>query len=275
MKPACAVTGATGYVGSRLASSLSADFTIVPLSRNAAEGGIRWALGSIDSIAEKLRASGVTTLVHSAWDFSYPKSSENWQTNVAGSVSLLDDAVAAGVQRVVFISTISAFDGVHSEYGKAKLAVEHRVLALGGTVIRPGLVWGDRPGGMFGSLRKQTAKSGLVPMIGDGNYPQFLVHENDLGEIVRRAALGEFGAKVLTAAHPHPWPLKELILRMAREQGTSVRTIGIPSRLIHAGLKVGEALGLKLPFRSDSVVSLTRQNPDPLFARELDLRPFV
>ncbi len=260
-------------MGSRLASALSADFTIVPLSRSTADDGIRWEFGAIDSITEKLRDAGVTTLVHSAWDFSQPKPSRNWQTNVEGSFSLLDDAVAAGVQHIVFISTISAFDGARSEYGKAKLAVEQRVLALGGTVVRPGLVWGDRPGGMFGALRQQTAKGGLVPMIGNGNYPQFLVHEDDLGEIVRRATLGEFGARVLTVAHPHPWPLKELILRMAREQGTTVRPIGVPSALVHTGLKVGESLGWKLPFRSDSVLSLVYQDPDPRFARELDLRP--
>ncbi len=260
-------------MGSRLASALSADFTVVPLSRSAADDGIRWEFGAIDSITKKLRDSGVTTLVHSAWDFSQPKPSRNWQTNVEGSFSLLDDAVAAGVQHIVFISTISAFDGARSEYGKAKLAVEQRVLALGGTVVRPGLVWGDRPGGMFGALRQQTAKGGLVPMIGNGNYPQFLVHEDDLGEIVRRATLGEFGARVLTVAHPHPWPLKELILRMAREQGTTVRPIGVPSALVHTGLKVGESLGWKLPFRSDSVLSLVYQDPDPRFARELDLRP--
>jgi hypothetical protein len=58
----------------------------------------------------------------------------------------------AGVRRLVFISTISAFDGCRSFYGKGKLEVERITHSLGGWVIRPGLLYGEKPGGMLGRL---------------------------------------------------------------------------------------------------------------------------
>ena len=279
-KPVCALTGASGYVGSRLAGTLAQDFDVVPLGRKPVAGGIRWAMGQAESVAGALRERGVSVLVHSAWDFSHPKPNENWATNVGGSKRLLEDAKAAGLKRIVFISTISAFEGAESEYGKSKLAVEREVLAAGGTVVRPGLVWGETPGGMFGSMRQQVAKGSMVPTVGDGRYPQYLVHEDDLGETVRALATtssDEYAGRTLTLANPKPWLLRDLVLRLAAEQGTKVKLVGIPWSLIYGGLKTAEMLGLKLNFRSDSVLSLVRQNANPTFdsVRPVPLRPFV
>jgi len=275
MKPVCAVTGATGYVGSRIAAALETDFVVVPLGRNVDANGIRWSFSDDGGLSDSLRVHNVSVLVHTAWDFTHPQTQENWKTNVEGSKQLIEDAKAAGIERIVFVSTISAFDGARSEYGKSKLAVEQMVLAAGGTVVRPGLVWGECPGGMFGSLRAQVNKGGRVPVIGDGRFPQYLVHEDDLAETVRRCALGEFAGRVLTAANPKLWLLRDLILRMASEQGTSVKLTGVPWKLIYAALKTAETLGLKPGFRSDSVVSLVYQDPSPHFTDEVELRPFV
>jgi nucleoside-diphosphate-sugar epimerase len=274
MKTVCAVTGATGYVGSCIASALAAEFDVVPMGRSTGGEGIRWQMDAAQDVTAELRSRNVKVLVHSAWDFTHPKVAANWQCNVEGSRRLIAAAQAAGVQRLVFISTISAFEGARSEYGKSKLAVEQMVLAAGGTVIRPGLVWGERPGGMFGSLRQQVNKGGIVPIISDGRYPQYLVHADDLAAIVLRAAKGEFAGRVLTAAHPKPWLLRDLILRMAIEEGKTVKLVGVPWRGIYAALKIAETLGLKIGFRSDSVISLVYQDPAPQLAHGLVLREF-
>ena len=278
MKIVCAVTGATGYVGSRIAAALAAEFDVIPMGRNAGPEGVRWQMNlgaeSYATITTELRMRGATVLVHTAWDFGHPKAADNWQSNVEGSRKLIAAAQAAGVQQVVFVSTISAFSGARSEYGKSKLAVEQIVLAAGGTVIRPGLVWGDRPGGMFGSLRQQVSKGRVVPTIGDGRYPQYLVHEDDLAAIVVQAAKGGFPGRVLTVANPKPWLLRDLILRMATEEGKTVKLVSVPWRVIYTALKTAETLGLKLGFRSDSVISLVYQDPAPQIASELPVRSF-
>ncbi len=264
MKEVCAVTGASGYVGSRLAERLSQAFEMVTVGRT---GEVKWEFGA--DVAKALSERSVKILVHVAWDFSRP-----W-VSVSGSQKLIEDAQAAGVERIVFVSTISAFPGAHSEYGRAKLRVEEMVLRLGGTVIRPGLVWGSRPGGMFGSLREQVKKDGVVPVIGNGQYAQYLVHEDDLAEAIVRAVGGEFSGKVLTVSNPKAWMLRDLILRMAKERGTNVRLVGMPWRLVYGGLWMAEKLGLRLSFRADSVLSLVRQDPSPAFSSEVTVREFV
>jgi len=274
METVCAVTGATGYVGSRIALALAAEFDVVPMGRSVEGEGIHWQMDAAQDVIAELRSRNVKALVHSAWDFTHPQATPNWQSNVEGSRKLIAAAQTAGVQHIVFISTISAFEGARSQYGKSKLAVEQMVLAAGGTVIRPGLVWGERPGGMFGSLRRQVSKGGIVPTIGDGRYPQYLVHEDDLAAIVLRAVKGEFANRVLTVANPKPWLLRDLILRMAAEEGKTVKFVVVPWRVIYAALKTAETLGLKPGFRSDSVISLVCQNSAPEFAADLPMREF-
>jgi len=277
MRPVCAITGAGGYVGSALARALAPSFDIVPLARKLETGSIPWSLDTTRDIAPALALHNAKVLVHAAWDFSHPDAKENEQINVAGSEHLLCCAANAGVERIVFISSISAFEDARSHYGEAKLQVERLVLEMGGTVIRPGLVWGDSPGGMFGSLRKQVASAKVIPLIGDGSSPQYLVHEEDLGAAVLRAALGDPALEsLLTVAHPQPWPFRDLLTAIA--QGKKITLLPVPWRLIYSGLRTAETLGAKLSFRSDSVTSFIYQDPAPDFASAqrsgLALRPF-
>lgn len=276
--PVCAVTGAMGYIGSRITAALLPEANVVPIGRSVGPTGILWQMGGA-SVEAQLREMGVKVLVHAAWDFSHPKASENWTSNVEGSKRLIEQAQAAGVERIVFVSSISSFDGARSQYGKSKLAVEKLVLAAGGTVIRPGLVWGDRPGGVFGSLRKQVSRGGIVPLVGTGKYVQFLVHEDDLAAIVRQVVLADPGSesagKVLTIARPEPWPLRDIILRLAKDQGKSIHLVSLPWPLVFAGLKAAETIGMKLGFRSDSLISMVYSNPQPNFSTSLQqLRAF-
>jgi hypothetical protein len=82
----------------------------------------------------------------------------------------------------------------------------------------------------------------------------------------------------LTAANEQPWPFKKLLLEIARALGKNPRFIPLPWRFVWAGLKSAELCGLKLNFRSDSLVSLMNQNPSPDFfanaAVGLVCRPF-
>jgi len=280
MRPVCAITGANGYVGSAIARALEPAFDLTPLSRRLESGSIAWTLQSTRDLAPALAIHNVKTLVHAAWDFSYPDANENELINVAGSERLLCCAVNAGVERIIFISSISAFEGARSHYGDAKLQVERLVLEMGGTVIRPGLVWGDSPGGMFGSLRKQVASEKIIPLIGNGSAPQYLVHEEDLGAAVLRAAQGDPAlGPLLTVAHPQPWPFRDLLTAIAHAQGRKITLLPVPWQLLYGGLRTAEALGAKLSLSSDSVTSFIYQNPAPDLASTersgLSVRPFM
>ena len=98
------------------------------------------------------RLKGAHALVHCAYDFGPRRWEDITAINVTGSQKLLAAGREAGVRSVVFISSLSAFAGCRSLYGKAKLEIESAAQAIGAHIIRPGLVYCDSPGGMFGRL---------------------------------------------------------------------------------------------------------------------------
>jgi nucleoside-diphosphate-sugar epimerase len=267
----CAISGASGYVGSRIAQRLAQSGRVVALTRKpASEADIPWSLTSADDITPLLCQQQVSVLIHAAWDFTAVTAQDIQQVNVEGSIRLLRMAKAAGVGRIVFISTISAFTGARSLYGRAKLQVESVAAELGGIILRPGLVFGDSPGGVFGSIRRQVQHQKFIPLVGNGKAPQYLVPEQTLADVVADAATGRFdqaAGQPITVAHSHPWPFRDLVRRLALAQGRRVTLIPLPWPLLYAGLRAGEILGRKMPFRSDSVISFVHQDPAPDFSR--------
>jgi len=280
VKKICAITGSNGYVGGCIKNYFAAlGWEIRELTRQPKpdSNGVVFQLGGEISPAA---LAGVTALVHCAYDFRPLTKSEIYAVNVAGSEKLFQAARAAGVEQIIFISSISAFVGCRSLYGEAKLAIEKIALTHGAQVIRPGLVYGDAPGGMFGKLTAQVRKSSVIPLLGDGSQIQFLVHQEDLCAFVGRGANGEgkFSGKILTAANAQPWPFKKLLQVIAASQNKKITFLPLPWRLVWLGLKSAEVCGLKPNFRSDSLVSLMYQNPVPDFsasaAAGLNCRPF-
>jgi nucleoside-diphosphate-sugar epimerase len=280
MKKICAITGSNGYVGSAVKKYFAArGWEILELTRRPGRDFRAAAFQLGDDVSPELLV-GVTALVHCAYDFAPLRREEIHAVNVEGSRKIFAAAQAAGVPKIIFISSISAFSGCRSLYGQAKLAIEKIALDHGALVIRPGLVHGEDAGGMFGRLAAQIQNSALVPLIGGGRQIQFLVHADDLAGFVEKVAAGkiEIEPQVLTAAHPQPWLFKDLLLAVARAQDKKINFLPVPWRIMWCGLKIAEAGGLKLNFRSDSLVSLMHQNPAPDFSANekigLACRPF-
>lgn len=225
---------------------------------------------------EELRRRSVGALVHAAWDFAQVRAATIERVNVEGSVRLFEQAAAASVSRIVFISSMSAYPEARSRYGRAKMAVERAVRNLPAVVIRPGLVYGDQPGGVFGSIQRRVNKSSLIPLIGDGSYAQYLVHEEDVGAAVV-AALNAVAVspEPVCVAHSEAWPVRMLIEKIAKSQKRRVRLVPVPWQLIYCGLRVAELMAIRVGFRSDSVLSLVYPNPHPKFncAYRLGVRP--
>lgn len=276
----CLLTGGTGYVGSRIRQQLqSQGWQVTELSRKpaTAAGAIRHHLG--DAIApEKL--SGHVALVHCAYDFRPVSWKEISAINVRGSELLLRAARQAGVRQLVFISSISAYEGCRSLYGQAKLEIERVTQSLGGWSLRPGLIFGAAAGGMFGRLVEQVRQSKFIALPGRGRQRQYLVHETDLCSAVSRCVRPDLEPwqEPVTLAQERAWTLRELLLEIARGLERRIVFVPVPWQLVWAGLRLGEKLRLPLKFRSDSLVSLVHQNPKPGFnsleALGVNCRPF-
>jgi nucleoside-diphosphate-sugar epimerase len=259
-------------VGSMLAHRFEdAGWTVTRLSHSPAPGEgdtVPFALG--DEVEPDIfRSRHITALVHCAYDFRPVSQVEIHRVNVEGSRKLLAAATGGGVERIAVLSSISAFEGCRSVYGQAKLEIEDAAAAAGALLVRAGLVWADGPptgGGMFGSLAR-SAHAGVVPLIGGGVHPQYLIHEQDLWELLRRFCSGELQnpGKPVVAAAAWAWPMRDLLVELARRQGRQPRFMPVPWQPVWAGLRLAEMAHLPVPYRSDSVVSLVYQDPRPDF----------
>ena len=278
----CAITGATGYVGSAIARYfLAQGWEVLSLGRRALPGTthVPWDLtGDPGTIPW----SSIDALVHCAHHFQCRDWKEMRRMNVEGSERLLQTASSHGIRDGVFISSVSAFEGCQSLYGRAKLLVEMTALQLGFSVVRPGLVHGNKPGGMMAALERAASAGPLLPMLGDGSYPQYLVHDEDLSRLIFllcQKIPASQRSRPLTAASAEAVPLADIVRMLAARKGRAVRFVPVPWRLVLAGLKLAEALHVPVPFRSDSLIGIIRQNPAPDFSQpeglRVSFRPFA
>jgi nucleoside-diphosphate-sugar epimerase len=267
-----AITGASGYVGSMLQRHFAdAGWNVMRMVRSTQAGGdnsVPFRLGE-ELAPDVFRRPQVRALVHCAYDFRPVTRDEIYQINVDGSRKLLAAARAGGVERIVVMSSISAFTGCRSLYGRAKLEIDAAGAAAGALVIRSGLVYGDGlpAGGMFGSLAT-SVRRGLVPLIDGGVHPQYLIHEADLWRLVKRFCDGDLDnpGKPVVAASPRAWPLRDLLAVLAARQGRHPRFLPVPWQPVWAGLRLAELAHLPVQYRSDSVISLVNQDRNPDFA---------
>lgn len=277
----CLVTGSGGYLGGSIKQELGRRGILVgEMSRSAKKDGpvISFNLG--DSV-DKSVFENVKMLVHCAYDFRAATWDQIERRNIRGSEKLFSAARDGGVERIVYVSSIAAFTGCRALYGKAKLATEEIARTFGAVIIRPGLVWGDPPGSAFARLIKQVSHSWLLPVPGGDAVHVSLVHIDDLLRVVTDCLLKPTGAlpdAPITVASEQQPTLRRVLEEIARSQGKQISCLNIPWQPLWLAIKAAETAGVRLDFRSDSLLSLVNYNcnPDfePLHRLGINCRPF-
>jgi len=273
------VTGGTGYVGGIICTALTAaGFDVTSLGRSPR--GKEGFFYRLEDEAVSLPLGRWDVVVHAAYDFSARGDEAISARNVVPSLRLLEAASGAGVERFVFISSISAYEGCRSDYGRAKLEIEDAVLQRGGLVIRPGLVWGDQPGGVMGNLVRMVRTIPVVPWLcGHPSPSQYLVHEQDLGASVAAFCDADWKPSLLhSATNPQPIAFRELLRTIAKRAGLRRLFVPVPWRFVLWILCALEAFRIPLSFRSDSLIGLVFRNPTLQgleCPRQLSYRPFT
>jgi nucleoside-diphosphate-sugar epimerase len=256
-----AVTGAGGYLGGKLLSHLRAtNMPAIAFSRQARLGDAPTRRYSFGEPIEDGALEHVTAVVHCAYDM---KDRSPQGSNVRGSLPLLDAAAREGV-RVVLVSSLSAYRGCRSQYGQSKLALEDLVYERGGAVVRPGLIVGSPPGGLFKSLVSATSQRRIIPMIGGGHQRLYISQDEALCALLVDMATGaaQVGLKrPVFAAHATSSTLHEIVSELRAGSAREVLEVPVPWRGVHGALLAAEALGIDLGFASDSVVALAHPIP--------------
>jgi dihydroflavonol-4-reductase len=212
------VTGATGFIGSRLVGELTADGNEVTcLVRKTSN--LRWignegvTLLSGD-VTDPASLAGLSRIpfdyvYHVAGRVRGRTKDDFFRTNVEGTTHLLD-AIASGPRRpkrIVLISSLAAAGPCEGDrpvceadpvnpvgfYGQSKCAMEERARGYGDrlpiTIVRPPSVYGPRDE-MTLVVFKMVARR-LVPMVGGFDKPLSFVFVDDLVRGMREAALAD------------------------------------------------------------------------------------
>jgi nucleoside-diphosphate-sugar epimerase len=249
------VTGASGFIGANLVRHLrSRGWRVRALVRDIPAE----RLEGVDYFAYDLAREpvedafpGAGFLVHGAY-VRHTASPDSDRINVDGARALLALCRSHGV-KPLFLSSFSAHEGATSHYGRMKLEVE-RVFDPGrDLILRPALVVGR--GGLFGSLARFTADRQIIPLMGSGRQKLQTLAVADLCLVIERGlAKGICGTYRI--AHPAPVTLRGILEALAARRGRKAHFVPIPMGLVLLACRVAEALGVRLPVDSDSVLGL-------------------
>jgi nucleoside-diphosphate-sugar epimerase len=182
-----AITGATGFVGQALLDRASAaGLAVRALARREqpARGGVEWIAGDLDDRAALSRlCQGVEAVIHVAGVVNAPDPASFEQGNVTGTLNLIEAARAAGVPRLVHVSSLSAREPDLSAYGASKARAEKLVMASGidWTIVRPPGIYGPRDVDYFEMFR--MARWGLLP-VPPREGRSSLIHVDDLARLL-------------------------------------------------------------------------------------------
>jgi len=191
-----AVTGGTGFVGRSLlevAADRGREVRALARRPQAPLAGVDWIAGDLaDREALRDLVAGVEAVIHVAGVVNGPDAAAFEAGNVAGTLALIEAAIAAGVPRFVFVSSLSAREPGLSAYGRSKAKAEKLVKASGldWTIVRPPAIYGPRDREMFELFR--SAKWGVIPTPKEGRAS--LIHVHDLARLL--TALIPLGERV-------------------------------------------------------------------------------
>lgn len=264
-----AVTGAQGYLGSQICERLRSEgHEVLELVRrpSGSPWQIEFSLGTpIDPSV--FRSNGIESLVHVAYDFQQTDWDSIQRINCDGSIALFDAFKGGGGRYGIYISTIAAWDGCRSLYGRAKLRTEDAAKAHGFWILRPGLIRGGAPGGIVGTMLRFLRRLPAVPVIGYGLKCLYGIRVGPLCDAIARMSVRypeDSEDALVIAADETPMSLDEVLRETIKEQGLRGRIlIPCPWQPVWAGIRGLELLGISIGLRSDSVISLMNQDSKP------------
>lgn len=273
------VTGATGLLGSHLVDALVARGEHVRALVQPGEDSARLTAQGVEVRYGDLRnppslaqaTEGVDLVLHcGAKTGPWGDPREYEAINVRGLEALTRAAMAAGVRRLVHVSSITVHGndvgGVADEsapfheepnpYTRTKIAGERllqRLIQQEGarvTIVRPGWIYGPRDTASFGRFAEMVRRGGMV-VIGSGHNHIPLIYVTDVAQGILRAAEapGALGQAYLLVNDERVTQLAYLSL-MAKAQGAPVPRRHIPYRLALLAGTTGETVGKTLRWQS-------------------------
>lgn len=228
-----AVTGGTGFVGSHLiGAALAGGHRIAALTRREQppRAGVTWVIGGLeDRDALRRLATGADAVIHVAGVLSAPDKAGFEAGNVTGTLAMLSNATAGGVQRFVHVSSLAAREPQLSLYGGSKAKSEELVETSGldWVVVRPPAVYG--PGDRETLELFKMAKYGILLMPPAGRFS--LLHADDLAALLLALAASAAPTRLTIEpddGRPGGWSHREFASALGKAMGKSPIVLSTP-----------------------------------------------
>lgn len=199
------ITGANGYIGNHLINFLNGlpeNHSLLGISRYPLQCNIQSKITPSPSDLSSWTNifNGFDTVVHLSGAIKEPSNAtENslYDINVLQAETVSKAAVAAGVKRLIYISSIAIYGNMSAtpilqsskpnpktEYAKSKLIAEEKIQEIASkeeielVIIRPPMVYGPNSKGSFKRVKKYMAKGYPIPFKNIKNLRSFIYIEN-------------------------------------------------------------------------------------------------
>lgn len=269
--PEFAVTGANGFVGSALCAELGKrGYPVRAIVRTESstdlEGGQIIRVPGIDGETDwQNRFRGVSTIIHLAArvhvmrDDALDPLEEFRKTNVAGTINIARAAVASGVKRMVYVSSVKVngeSTGLHDSfteadqpspqdpYGISKWEAEqslHHIAAETGlevVIVRSPLVYGPNVKGNFAQMLRVVEKGIPLPL-GSVRNSRSLIYLGNLVDALTHCAMhsNAVGQTYLVSDNEDV-STPELLRQLGMAIGHPARLVGCPVKALELGARV-------------------------------------
>jgi uncharacterized protein YbjT (DUF2867 family) len=271
-----AVTGALGFVASRLLPRLAArGARVIALLRPGREPGAILPLADVEvrrgdlSDPRSLRGAfdGADAIVHLA--------------GLALVPGMLHEIEEAHIRAGVFVSSAGVHTRLVSRGADAKRSGEAalRASALSYTILRPSMIYGTPRDRNLVRLLRWLRKWPVVPAPLGGRTPQQPVHVDDLADAIVAALERPAAARnEYDVGGPDAIPLSAVIHECAAALGRRAWILPVPLAPAHAGAIAARRLRLPFPVSPEQVLRLAESKAVDIGPARRDLgfdpRPF-
>lgn len=273
------MTGATGFIGGRVAAALRGrGDEVVALVRSPEKAGALRELGCelIEGNLSSLSAiqagtEGADAVIHAGaiYKIGIPSSEREdmFDANVRGTARVLDAAIEARVPRILYVSSVVVFGNTEGQivdegfrrphrrfatYYEETKVLAHEVaderIARGAPIVmvQPGPVYGPGDHSELGEMVDQSASGKLkAKMLPDAGY--MLAHVQDIADgIVAALHKGEIGESYVLGGER--LTMGDLIDRVSGLAGRKPPRVTLPTLAIKASAPLGPLVGPLLGF---------------------------